>query len=123
MCVHDGVGETSKVWLYRNINASLSTTVRRDILVLLSKITRTCEMKNIVFVGACYLDTILTVPHFPVEDEKLRATSISRRRGGNGPVSHDEAVSREHRHPQDATPSDAVLTGRISASCWSHSTV
>jgi hypothetical protein len=25
------------------------------------------------------------VPHFPREDEKLRATSITRRRGGNGP--------------------------------------
>ncbi|KAI9755165.1 MAG: hypothetical protein M1815_005175 [Lichina confinis] len=40
-------------------------------------------MSKLVAVGACYLDTILTVPYYPKEDEKLRAESISRRRGGN----------------------------------------
>ncbi|KAL4999284.1 Ribokinase-like protein [Aspergillus recurvatus] len=39
----------------------------------------------LVAVGACYIDTILTTPHYPGEDDKLRATSISRRRGGNCP--------------------------------------
>lgn len=38
---------------------------------------------NIVCVGAVYIDTILTVPHFPVEDQKLRASKRTRRRGGN----------------------------------------
>ncbi|EEH04829.1 conserved hypothetical protein [Histoplasma capsulatum G186AR] len=40
-------------------------------------------MRNLVTIGACYLDTILTVDHYPGEDEKLRASHISRRRGGN----------------------------------------
>ncbi|KAL8392799.1 hypothetical protein RB595_002834 [Gaeumannomyces hyphopodioides] len=40
-------------------------------------------MKHIVAVGVCYLDTILSVPHFPEEDSKLRATSSQVRRGGN----------------------------------------
>ncbi|KAL4802776.1 pfkB family kinase [Aspergillus unguis] len=39
----------------------------------------------LVAVGACYVDTILTTPHYPGEDDKLRATSITRRRGGNCP--------------------------------------
>ncbi|KAH7126652.1 ketohexokinase-like protein [Dendryphion nanum] len=37
----------------------------------------------IVCVGTVYIDTILDVPHFPIEDEKLRAQSMTRRRGGN----------------------------------------
>jgi ketohexokinase len=57
----------------------------------------------IALVGACYIDTILTYVHvfhkdqahvdhyrtreFPKEDTKLRATSLSRRRGGNTPNS------------------------------------
>ncbi|KAL4960307.1 ketohexokinase [Aspergillus stella-maris] len=40
---------------------------------------------SLVAVGACYVDTILTTPHYPGEDDKLRAKSISRRRGGNCP--------------------------------------
>jgi ketohexokinase len=39
----------------------------------------------IVCVGAVYIDIILTVPHFPIEDQKLRASSHTRRRGGNCP--------------------------------------
>ncbi|KAK3952499.1 hypothetical protein QBC32DRAFT_140843 [Pseudoneurospora amorphoporcata] len=42
-------------------------------------------MKHLIFVGACYLDTILTVPQFPEEDSKLRATALQVRRGGNCP--------------------------------------
>jgi len=38
---------------------------------------------KIICVGAIYIDTILTVPHFPHEDQKLRATKRIRRRGGN----------------------------------------
>ncbi|KAE8356634.1 pfkB family kinase [Aspergillus coremiiformis] len=40
---------------------------------------------SLVAVGACYVDTILTTTHYPGEDEKLRASNISRRRGGNCP--------------------------------------
>ncbi|KAF2265435.1 Ribokinase-like protein [Lojkania enalia] len=39
--------------------------------------------RHIIAVGAIYIDTILTVPYYPGEDHKLRATSLSRRRGGN----------------------------------------
>ncbi|KAJ5790883.1 uncharacterized protein N7518_007894 [Penicillium psychrosexuale] len=39
----------------------------------------------LVAIGVCYLDTILTAPYYPNEDEKLRATKISHRRGGNCP--------------------------------------
>ena len=42
-------------------------------------------MSALVVVGACYLDHILSVPRYPEEDEKLRAKSLSIRRGGNGP--------------------------------------
>ncbi|KAI1776065.1 Ribokinase-like protein [Hypoxylon cercidicola] len=42
-------------------------------------------MKKLVCVGACYLDTILDVPHYPDEDSKLRATNLHVRRGGNCP--------------------------------------
>ncbi|KAI3323059.1 Ribokinase-like protein [Xylariaceae sp. AK1471] len=40
---------------------------------------------NLVCVGACYLDTILSVPHYPDEDSKLRASNLQVRRGGNCP--------------------------------------
>ncbi|TPX17266.1 uncharacterized protein E0L32_012256 [Thyridium curvatum] len=42
-------------------------------------------MKHLILVGACYLDTILSVPHYPEEDSKLRATTLEVRRGGNCP--------------------------------------
>ncbi|KAJ9148342.1 Ketohexokinase [Pleurostoma richardsiae] len=45
------------------------------------------KMKRLIMVGACYLDTILSVPHFPEEDTKLRATKMHVRRGGNCPNS------------------------------------
>ncbi|KAG8159943.1 hypothetical protein KVR01_010580 [Diaporthe batatas] len=41
-------------------------------------------MKHLVMIGACYLDTILSVPYYPEEDAKLRATRLTVRRGGNG---------------------------------------
>lgn len=43
-------------------------------------------MKQIfVGVGACAIDTILTVPQFPEQDSKLRALNCVKRRGGNVP--------------------------------------
>ncbi|OJJ43237.1 hypothetical protein ASPZODRAFT_28549 [Penicilliopsis zonata CBS 506.65] len=41
----------------------------------------------LVMVGACYIDTILTTPYYPGEDDKLRASSLHKRRGGNCPNS------------------------------------
>ncbi|KAL8791065.1 MAG: hypothetical protein Q9213_000272 [Squamulea squamosa] len=46
-------------------------------------------MKYLLATGACYLDTILNVEYYPAEDEKLRASSIIRRRGGNCPNTLD----------------------------------
>lgn len=40
---------------------------------------------RLIAVGACCLDTILEVPRYPEEDSKLRATSLTKRRGGNTP--------------------------------------
>ena len=42
---------------------------------------------RLIAVGACAIDIILSVPHFPQEDSKLRATSLMKRRGGNTPNS------------------------------------
>ncbi|KAK1993040.1 D-sorbose [Colletotrichum falcatum] len=42
-------------------------------------------MDHLIVVGACYVDTVMSVPHFPGEDSKLRAASLRVRRGGNCP--------------------------------------
>ncbi|KAK3299292.1 Ribokinase-like protein [Chaetomium fimeti] len=57
-------------------------------------------MKHLILVGACYLDTILTVPHFPDEDSKLRATALQVRRGGNCPNSLEVLAQLVARGPQ-----------------------
>lgn len=41
-------------------------------------------MKKIVGIGACVMDTLITVPHYPKEDTKLRAENS--RPAGGGPV-------------------------------------
>lgn len=41
-------------------------------------------MSKIVGIGACVMDTLITVPHYPKEDTKLRAESS--RLAGGGPV-------------------------------------
>ncbi|KAK6077785.1 hypothetical protein SCUP234_06543 [Seiridium cupressi] len=46
-------------------------------------------MRHFVRVGNCCLDTILTVPHFVVEDDKLSASNVTRRRGGSSPNTTD----------------------------------
>jgi len=46
-------------------------------------------MGQFVGVGNCCLDTILSVPHFIVEDDKIRASTVTRRRGGNCPNTID----------------------------------
>ncbi|KAI1342262.1 Ribokinase-like protein [Xylariaceae sp. FL0016] len=80
---------------------------------------------NIVCIGACYLDTILSVPHYPGEDDKLRATSLQVRRGGNCPNSLEvlakllQREGVEHVNPYliSILPSaDAPATARIQES-------
>ncbi len=41
-------------------------------------------MKKIVGIGACVMDTLITLPYYPKEDTKLRA--ISQKSAGGGPV-------------------------------------
>ncbi|KAK0735463.1 Ribokinase-like protein [Apiosordaria backusii] len=59
-------------------------------------------MKHLVLTGACALDTILTVPTFPAEDAKQRASSLQVRRGGNCPntleVLHHLLSSHKQQH-------------------------
>ncbi|KAI4713403.1 hypothetical protein J4E89_002383 [Alternaria sp. Ai002NY15] len=78
---------------------------------------------HIVCVGAVYIDTILTyvstlrdnpqtqmltkfrvfrVPHFPIEDEKIRAKALTRRRGGNTANSL-EVLSQLQQHDPEGT--------------------
>ncbi|KAL2263650.1 hypothetical protein VTK26DRAFT_5812 [Humicola hyalothermophila] len=60
-------------------------------------------MKHLILVGACYLDTILTVPHFPEEDSKLRASAMQVRRGGNCPNSLEvlaQLLASDPQRPQ-----------------------
>ncbi|KAI9145848.1 Ribokinase-like protein [Paraphysoderma sedebokerense] len=46
--------------------------------------TSSCEAaKSFVLVGAVYLDIILNVNEYPREDDKLRASNVTRRLGGN----------------------------------------
>ncbi|RAL12057.1 ketohexokinase [Aspergillus homomorphus CBS 101889] len=72
---------------------------------------------SLVAIGACYLDTILTIPHYPGEDEKLRASNISRRRGGNCPNTL-EVLQQLAAHGSSSAPISlnlvAVLPARSS---------
>ncbi|KAL4943889.1 hypothetical protein BDV06DRAFT_188923 [Aspergillus oleicola] len=64
---------------------------------------------SLVAVGACYVDTILTTPHYPGEDDKLRASNISRRRGGNCPNSLEVLQQLVSQSPADArTPLNLI---------------
>jgi ketohexokinase len=44
-------------------------------------------MKRILFIGAAYVDTLLYLPTYPLEDSKVRADQLEYRRGGNTPNS------------------------------------
>ncbi|KAL1974551.1 hypothetical protein VTN31DRAFT_4755 [Thermomyces dupontii] len=72
-------------------------------------------MTRLVMVGACYVDTILRVDHYPKEDEKLRASSVTRRRGGNCPNSLEVLEQLVQRSRANATLDlVAVLPSRSS---------
>ncbi len=53
-------------------------------------------MSRILCTGVATLDIINTVPHYPAEDEELRATAQARRRGGN--AANTAAVLAQFRH-------------------------
>ncbi|RMD41177.1 hypothetical protein DV735_g3946, partial [Chaetothyriales sp. CBS 134920] len=75
-------------------------------------------MASLVVVGACYLDTILTVPYYPHEDEKLRVKSLSKRRGGNGPNTLEvltQLLAARHRHEALSLSLCSVLPSETSA--------
>ncbi|KAF2670061.1 Ribokinase-like protein [Microthyrium microscopicum] len=55
-------------------------------------------LPTIALVGAIYIDTILTVPYYPSEDDKLRATTQHIRRGGNVGNSA-EVLAQLHKSP------------------------
>ncbi|OQD83842.1 hypothetical protein PENANT_c015G03806 [Penicillium antarcticum] len=63
-----------------------------------------------VATGACYFDTILTVPHYPNEDEKLRASTISHRRGGNCPNTLEVLGQLMQRGPSNNESSLNLIT-------------
>ncbi|KAI1175505.1 Ribokinase-like protein [Nemania sp. FL0916] len=58
---------------------------------------------DLICVGACYLDTILSVPYYPDEDSKLRASSLQVRRGGNCPNTLEvlQQLLREEKGDQE----------------------
>ncbi|KAF7552564.1 hypothetical protein G7046_g7369 [Stylonectria norvegica] len=87
-------------------------------------------MKHLIVIGACYLDTILTVPFFPSEDSKLRATSLNIRRGGNCPNSLEvlEQLLRERDavqlHLVSCLPNaSSSATRRVFSSFGEHSRI
>ncbi|CAK7202354.1 hypothetical protein SEUCBS139899_005077 [Sporothrix eucalyptigena] len=64
-------------------------------------------MKHLILTGACYVDTILNVPYFPGEDDKLRATAIQVRRGGNCTNSIEVLQQLLSQHQRDETSNNA----------------
>ncbi|EME46639.1 hypothetical protein DOTSEDRAFT_70601 [Dothistroma septosporum NZE10] len=67
----------------------------------------TRDIRRLVMVGACYVDTILSVPCFPQEDHKLRASSLERRRGGN--VANSLEVLQQLFDGEEDCPVELVL--------------
>ncbi|KAJ5623926.1 Ribokinase-like protein [Penicillium lagena] len=65
---------------------------------------------SVVAVGACYVDTILTTPHYPGEDEKLRASSVTRRRGGNCPNTLEVLQQLAQHAPLNQSPTLNLIT-------------
>ena len=50
-------------------------------------------MSKVVGIGACVMDTLITLPCFPKEDTKLRA--VSTKNAGGGPVGTGQ-IGRAH---------------------------
>ncbi|CAK7274223.1 hypothetical protein SEPCBS119000_006060 [Sporothrix epigloea] len=60
-------------------------------------------MKHLILTGACYVDTLLDVPYFPQEDDKLSATAARARRGGNCLNSIEVLLQLVDRQRQEET--------------------
>ena len=61
---------------------------------------------RLVVIGACAVDTILQVPYFPEQDSKLRATGLTKRRGGNCPNSLEvlqQLIHEEYFHRRESS--------------------
>ncbi|CAK7263132.1 hypothetical protein SEPCBS57363_000412 [Sporothrix epigloea] len=72
-------------------------------------------MKHLILTGACYIDTLLDVPCFPKEDDKLRATGARVRRGGNCPNSIEVLQQLLNRQRQETAGDgdDALFTTHL----------
>ncbi|CAK7567366.1 MAG: hypothetical protein SEPTF4163_005330 [Sporothrix epigloea] len=66
-------------------------------------------MKHLILTGACYIDTLLDVPCFPNEDDKLRATAAQVRRGGNCPNSIEVLQQLLNRQQETVCDDDDAL--------------
>lgn len=84
---------------------------------------------HLVAVGACAIDNILSVPYFPAEDSKLRASSFTKRRGGNCPNSLEVLVqlinqfSSKDSEEEDTTSIVPPIKLSLIASLPSHSSL
>ena len=65
---------------------------------------------RLIAVGACAIDTVLTVPHFPEEDSKLCASSLTRRRGGNCPNTLEVLQQLTQLERDDKSSSPVITT-------------
>ncbi|KAK7985650.1 pfkB family kinase [Apiospora saccharicola] len=78
-------------------------------------------MKHFVGVGACSLDTVLSIPHFVDENENLRASSVIRRRGGTCPNTVEvlqQLVSGRVEGPGLRVHLVAVLPDLFTSATW-----
>ncbi|KAH7318650.1 Ribokinase-like protein [Stachybotrys elegans] len=69
-------------------------------------------MKHLILVGACYLDTILSLPSYPQEDSKLRASDLKIRRGGNCPNTMEVILQLLTEHDEVTLYLVSVLPSR-----------
>lgn len=68
-----------------------------------------CVLKLLTF-GVWYSHVLVRAPHYPSEDEKLRASRISRRRGGNCPNTLEVLGQLLQYRPSSAESSLNLIT-------------
>ncbi|KXS21152.1 Ribokinase-like protein [Gonapodya prolifera JEL478] len=77
-------------------------------------------MASFLFCGAAALDMILSVPYFPAEDTKLRATKLESRGGGNALnsltcISELARVAERRRRPSGSLQSNSNVLSFVGA--------
>ncbi|KAF1809739.1 putative PfkB family kinase [Eremomyces bilateralis CBS 781.70] len=72
-------------------------------------------MIPIAAIGAYYIDTILTVPHYPSEDAKQRASTLTKRPGGNCPNTLSVLSQLLPRAPTHSSPLPLKFIGVLPA--------